>query len=136
MVRSSRQFPARLTAALTTAVFPMAHLVFFGPGASCFQRTASLLTLQPCFKSCFVNRQGENPWLAEQLPKHLHYLCCVGENNLVHDFRFALAGVSIEVNPLSVRAKNKHLFLGQHISRRHASLRNQIRTALAAGAKV
>ena len=62
------------TAALTTPVFPMADLVLLGPGASCLQRVAMLLALDPSLKSLFINRQVENTRRAEQFPKRLHYL--------------------------------------------------------------
>src|ERR1700758_5198108 len=85
-----------LEQALTTAVFPMTHLVFFGPCASCFQGIAMLLALDPSLKSLFINRQVENARRAEQFPKRLHYLRCGVEDNLVHCFRLAPGGVSIE----------------------------------------
>src|SRR5215510_8731794 len=110
----------------------MALVVSSGPRASRFQRIAIFLALQPSFKSLFVNRQGENPRRAKQFSKRFHYLSRAGEDNFVHSFRLALGSVGIEINPLSVRAENKHLFLWQHIAWRHAGLCNQIRTALVA----
>src|SRR5439155_3852640 len=77
-----------------------------------------------------------NLWLAEQLPKRLHYLRCGGEDNLVHGFRFALTDVGIEIDPASIGTEHEDPFLWQRISWRHARLSDQIRTAFATGAKV
>src|SRR5262249_33071889 len=114
----------------------MAFSILQSPGASCLHRITMLLALDPSLEAFLINRQGENPRLAEQSSKRLHYLGRGGEDNRVHGFRFALASVHIEINPLTVRAEYKHFFLWQNIGWRHACLRNQIRTALAARAQV
>src|SRR5262249_11237177 len=137
MVHSSPRISSALRQRLLpAAIFPMAYFVLFCPRSSCLQGIAMLLSLQPCFKSLFINRQTENPGLAEQSSKRLHYLRCGREDNLVHRFRFSLGSVRVEINPLSVWTEDEHFFLWQHIGRRHACLRNEIRTALAAGTKI
>src|SRR6478672_4544494 len=104
----------------------MADFVVFGPRASCLQRVAMLLALDPSLESLFINRQIENTRRAEQLPKRLHDLRRGREDNLIHGFRLALRSVGIEIDPESIRAKNKHACLRYRISRRDASLRHQI----------
>src|SRR6266550_6716393 len=134
---SSRPFPCpcyRVTLAAT--LFAVALLVSGRPRPSCFQWVTILLTFQPGFESRFINGQIENLWLAEQLPERLHYLCCGGEDNLVHGFRFALTGVGIEIDPASIGTEHEHPFLWHRIFWRHARLSDQIRTAFATRAKV
>src|SRR4029453_19245669 len=114
----------------------MADLVLFCPRASCFQRIAVLLALDPSLKSLFINRQVENTRRAEQFPKRLHYLRRVREDNLVHGFRLALRSVGIEIDPESIRAEDEHTCLRYRISRRDAGLRHQIRSAFAASTEI
>src|SRR4051812_36810588 len=63
-----------LCSGLTTPIFAMANLVFFGPRSSCLHRAAMFLTPDPRFESLFINLQIENTRRAEQFPKRLHYL--------------------------------------------------------------
>src|SRR5262249_5826231 len=86
-IRPFRSPCCRVTLAAT--LFAAALLVSDRPLPGRFQRIALFLALQPCFKSRFVNPPGENPRLAEQSSKRLHYLCRGGEHNLVHGFRLS-----------------------------------------------
>src|SRR4030095_2935991 len=135
-VLSWRQSPALLNDSLTTAIFSMTHLVFFCPGAGCLQRIAMLLACNPRFQSLFINRQVENARRSEQFPKRLHYLRCGGQDNFVHSFGLALGSVGIEINPLSVRAEDKHPLFWKRICWRDTCLRDEIRTALAGRSQV
>src|ERR1051325_10304823 len=109
----------------------MAFSILSSPGAGCLQRVTMLLPFDPGFKSLFIHRQVENTRRAKQFSKSLRYLCSGFEDNLIHCFRLALRRVSIEIDPLSVRPEHKHLFLWQHVGRRYACLRDEIRTAVA-----
>src|SRR5262245_55110146 len=128
---ASGRFPCPCRISLAPTLFLATFVVAFRPLVSRVQRIAAFLALQPSLKSLFVDRQSENPRRAKQFSKRLHYLSRAGEDNFVDGFRLALGSVGIEINPLSIRTEDKHLFLWQHIGRRHACLRNQIRTALA-----
>src|SRR4029453_18702131 len=114
----------------------MTHLVFFGPGASCFQRIAVLLALDPRFEPVLVDREIENTRLTEQFPKRLHYLSCGGEDNLIHGFRLSLRRVDIEVDPVAIGAQHEHTCLRDWILWRNARLRHQIRTAFTLGTEI
>src|ERR1041385_4188908 len=77
------RFPCPCRVSLAPTLFLAAFVVALRPLVSRFQRIAAFLALQPCFKSLFVNRQGENPRRAKQFSKRLHYLSRAGEYNLV-----------------------------------------------------
>src|SRR6266480_6553486 len=102
---SSRQSPFPWSrVALATSLFAMPLLVSDCPAASRLQGVAAFLTLQPRLKSRLINRQVEHLRAAEQFTEHRHHFCRGGKNDLVHGFGFALACVSIEIDPASIRA--------------------------------
>src|SRR5262249_21151444 len=76
------------------------------------------------------------PWAASQSAERLHHLTGGSEDNFVHDLPFPLAGVSIEIDPASIRAKHEHARLWYLSRRRNASLRDQVRACASLGTEV
>src|SRR6266550_6847460 len=94
------------------------------------------MAFYPSFNSHLVDRLIENARPAEQLGECFHYFYHGGKNNLVHRFRLSLAGVGIEVDPLSIRTEDKHARFWQRIARSDTRLSHQIRSALILGSEV
>src|SRR6266404_4185808 len=94
------------------------------------------MAFYPSFNSHLVDRLIENARPAEQLGECFHYFYHGGKNNLVHRFRLSLAGVGIEVDPVSVVTEHKHLCLWERIAWYDPRLSHQVRSTLATGAQI
>ena len=69
-------------------------------------------------------------------PKTSPHFAHGAKDEFVHCFRFSLAGIGVEVHPLSIWTKHEHVRSRHRIVRPNARLRDQKRSGLVAGAEI
>jgi len=121
---------------LATTLFAVAFSISDRPFVSRFQWIAAFLAFYPSVESRLIDRQVENLRPAHQFAECFHDLRRGGKNNLVHNFRLALASARVEIDPASIRAKDKHPLLCEWIVWGNARLGHQIRTTFVAGTQI
>lgn len=110
--------------------------VLNGPCPGCLQRVASFLPFEPGAQPRFVYRKVKNPRTPDQSAKEGHHVSHTGKDNLIHCFRFALAGIGVEIGPLPIWAQNEHTRFRYWIGWRNSCLGHQIRPMDTAGPQI